>query len=57
VVFENTIEKRLAGIAKVVGYGQTEFSGDFTTASQSFLPPFSFNEEEELNEGVKHVNN
>jgi hypothetical protein len=56
VVFEPNIEKRLAGIGKVVGFGQAEFSGDFTTASQSFLPPFSFNEEEELNEGVKHVN-
>ena len=49
--FEPDLEKKLGAIAKVIGVGQSEYSGDYTTASGSFLPPFSFNEEEELHDG------
>lgn len=30
-------------------------SEDFTTNSGSFLPPFSYNDEEDFNDGIKHV--
>lgn len=46
VHFEPNLDKKLAGIAKVFS-SNGEFSGDFTTNSGSFLPPFSFNEEDE----------
>ncbi len=37
------------------GTTQNEFSGDYTTISGSFLPPYSFQEEEEGNEGLAEV--
>lgn len=52
--FDPNLEKKLVGIARV-STGQNEFSGDFTTNSGSFLPPFSFHEEEECNEGLNQV--
>jgi len=58
LVFEPNFEKRLQGIAKVLGPGQTaEYSGDYTTNSQSFLPPFSFNEKEDNEGSVNNENN
>ena len=52
VAFEPNFEKRLVNLTQVIGYGATnsqhgENSGDFTTASQSFLPQLSFTNEEE----------
>lgn len=39
VVFDPNFEKRLVNLAHVVGHtSNSEHSGDFTTASQSFLP-------------------
>jgi hypothetical protein len=46
VHFEPNLEKKLANIAKVFT-SNGELSGDYTTNSGSFLPPFSFNEEDE----------
>lgn len=57
--FDPNLEKKLGAIAKVYterpggGLSHPEFSGDFTTVSGSFLPPF---EEEGDNEGVTHMN-
>lgn len=57
VHFDPALEKKLQGIARVVCCNNpNEVSGDLTTNSGSFLPPFSFNEEEEVNnEGLSHV--
>ena len=49
VVFEPSFDKRLTNLAHIIGFGQHENSGDFTTASQSFLPQLSFTNEEEGN--------
>eukprot|EP00347_Sterkiella_histriomuscorum_P008603 403344461 len=51
--FDQTFEKKLQNIAKVIGPGQQDFSiKDQTTASASFLPPFSFILEEEITENI-----
>ena len=51
VNFEPNLEKKLAPICKVIGIGQTNNDSngcDYTTASASFLPPFSGEEVETL---------
>ena len=46
--FDQHFDRKLVNIARVLGPGQTESSSDMTTASASFFPPFSFNEDEDV---------
>jgi len=51
--FDPNFEKKLVNIAKIITINNhTDSSADITNASQSFLPPFSFNDEEEVNENI-----